>query len=287
MTMRFRCQRAFTLIEMVVVLAVSAVLVAAVAMFLRWPFQSYLAVERRAEMTDIADTALRRIGRDLHVALPNSVRVLAGATTCMEMLPTKTGGRYRSAVDSAGNGDILDFTTADASFDMFGLLPTLPGQAPAAGDLVVVYNLGAAAAGADAYSGNNTNIIAGTGAGSLANESKITLGGAVKQFPFASPGSRFQVISTPVSYVCTPGAVNASGNGTGTLTRVSGYAINAAQSCTPGGTSALLASNVTACNFSYSPGTTMSNGLVSTQLEITQSNETVSLYDEVHISNAP
>jgi MSHA biogenesis protein MshO len=274
--------RGFTLVEMVIVIAITGAIAAAVALFLRWPFQSYLDVARRAAMSDLADTALRRIGRDLRGALPNSVRTtVAGGVTCVEMLPTITGGRYRAAVDAAGNGDILDFNTADASFDMFGPLPALPGQTIAVNQRVVVYNLGAASAGSDAYSGTNTNVIAATAAGSLPNENKITFSGVPQRFPLESPGARFHIISTPVSYACAPGA--------GTLTRYSGYGIGAAQQCPPGGgTAALLANNVSACNIVYTPaGATARNGLVSMQLDITQSNETVTLYHEVHVSNTP
>jgi MSHA biogenesis protein MshO len=284
-------QRAFTLVELVIVLAVTGAMVAAVALFLRWPFQAYLDTARRAEISDIADTALRRIGRDLHIALPNSVRVAnAGGATYLEMLPTITGGRYRAAVDNTGAGDILDFTAADTSFDMFGPFSAQPGQTPVAGNLVVVYNLGAASPGADAYSGSNTNVIASTGAGTLPNESKINFGPGAQRFPLASPGNTFQVISTPVTYTCTPGAVNAAGDGTGTLTRTFGYGITAGQPAPPvGGTIALLANFVTACAITYTQAgsATSRNAIVSLQISITRSNETVSLYDEVHVSNAP
>lgn len=287
-------QHAFTLVEMVIVLAITGAMAAAVALFLRWPFQAYLDTARRAELTDIGDTALRRISRDLRVALPNSVRTaVGGGATCVEMLPTITGGRYRAAVDNAGAGDILDFNVADASFDMLGPLPVLPGQTIAGGlgQRVVIYNLGAASVGSDAYSGTNTNVIAGTAAGTLPNESKITFLGVPLLFPLASPGNRFQVIAGPVSYVCTPGALDASGNGTGTLTRVSGagYGIAAAQACPPvGGAPALLANNVFTCAILYTPvGATARNAIVSMTLAITQSNETVSLYHETHVSNAP
>jgi MSHA biogenesis protein MshO len=283
-------QRAFTLIEMVIVLAITGAIAAAVALFLRWPFQAYLATARHAELSDVADTALRRIGRDLRIALPNSIRIAAaGAATYLEMLPTRTGGRYRAAVDNTGAGDILDFTIADTSFDMFGSFSAQPGQAPVVGDRVVVYNLGAASPGADAYQGTDTNVIANTGAGTLPNESKITFAAGALRFPLVSPGNRFQVISTPVTYACTPGAVNAAGDGTGTLTRTFGYAIAAVQPTPPaGGTTSMLASNVTACTISYTPvGATARNALVSIQIAITRSNETVSLYNEVHVSNAP
>lgn len=285
-------QHGFTIVELVIVIAITGAMAAAVALFLRWPFQAYLDTGRRAGMSDAVDTALRRVARDLRVALPNSARVaVAGGATYLEMLPTITGGRYRAATDNAGAGDILDFTIADLSFDMFGPFSVQPGQAPAAGNRVVVYNLGAASVGADAYQGNNTNTIANTGAGSLPNESKITFAGGSQRFPLPSPANRFQVISTPVTYTCTPGAVNAAGDGTGTLTRTFNYAIAAVQPTPPaGGTTTLLTANVTNCQITYQPAggsATARNGIVSLQLAITLSNETVSLYHEVHINNAP
>ncbi|MDP1682827.1 MAG: prepilin-type N-terminal cleavage/methylation domain-containing protein, partial [Burkholderiales bacterium] len=57
--------RGFTLIEMVVVIVLTSILASVVAMFIRLPVQGYVDTARRAEMTDIADTALRRMGRDL------------------------------------------------------------------------------------------------------------------------------------------------------------------------------------------------------------------------------
>lgn len=274
-------QQAFTLVEMVIVIAATGVMAAAVALFLRWPFQAYLDAARRAELTDTADGALRRIGRDLRVALPNSVRIAAaGGATCVEMLPTITGGRYRAALDNTGAGDMLDFNVADASFDMLGPLPTLPGQTIAPGQRVAIYNLGATSVGSDAYSGTNTNVIAGTAAGTLPNENKIISAPAPQRFPLASPGNRFQVIAGPVSYVCDLAA--------GTLTRVSGYGIAAPQACPPGGTAAPLVNNVTGCDIQYTPlGATARNAIVSMTLALTQSNETVSLYHEAHVSNAP
>lgn len=273
-------QRAFTLVEMVIVIVVTGAMAAAVALFLRWPFQAYLDTARRAELTDAADTALRRISRDLRIALPNSVRkAVAGTTTCLEMLPTITGGRYRAAPDNNKAGDFLDFTIADASFDMLGPLPTLAGQTIVPNQRVAIYNLGAASVGSDAYSGTNTNVIAGTGPGALPNESKITLSGA-QRFPLASPGSRFHVIGGPVTYACNLA--------TGTITRVSGYGIATAQACPPAGTAAPLVNNVSACDFQYTPlGASARNAIVSMTVAITQSGETVSLYFETHVSNAP
>jgi hypothetical protein len=59
---------------MIVVIVITGIIGGIVAVFLRMPVQGYVDSARRADMTDIADTALRRISRDLHSALPNSVR---------------------------------------------------------------------------------------------------------------------------------------------------------------------------------------------------------------------
>ena len=150
--------RGFTLVEAVVVIAITGIVAAAAAAFIAGPVQGYVDTTRRAQLTDIADTALRRISRDLHGALPNSVRLTSnGATFYLEFLQTSGGGRYRAQVDNAGNGDILDFTQPDASFDVLG-----PAVAAAAGNLVVVFNLGIP--GSDAYSGDDSSAVTG-GAG--------------------------------------------------------------------------------------------------------------------------
>jgi MSHA biogenesis protein MshO len=87
------CQRGFTLIEMIVVITITAIISAVVAVFLRAPIQGYFDASRRADLTDTADSAMRRISRDLHLALPNSVRVSSSGNPAIEFLQTRTGGR--------------------------------------------------------------------------------------------------------------------------------------------------------------------------------------------------
>lgn len=261
----FNAQRGFSLIEMIIVIAITAIIGSMVALFLRVPLESYVAQDRRARLTDTADTALRRMTRDIHLALPNSVRVTAaGGVVYLEFLGTRSGGRYRAQ----GGGNILDFTVADNSFDVLG--PAITMQA---GDRIAVYNLGIP--GADAWAGNTLASYTGA-AGNM-----TTLAIAAKQFPRASPGNRFQVVDGPVSYVCNPAA--------GTLTRYWGYAIAAAQptvfaAATP---RALLANRVSACNFAYQPGVTERSGLVSMALDLSLAGETVRLVANTQVSNQP
>jgi MSHA biogenesis protein MshO len=298
MTVVSRFQRGFTLVEAIVVIVIMGIMVAAIALFLRWPFQSYMDTQRRGQMSDLADGALRRISRDLRNALPNSIRVTSAASTCVEFLPTITGGRYRASVSSTGAGDPLDFTVADPSFDMFG---TLPAGLSLAGDMVVVYNLGPTSPGADAYAGNTTRSIVGTAVEpTVSNETKITINPGLTPFPLASPANRFQVIgpaaTAATSYVfsglaCDGAAhVDAQGNGVGTLYRVAGYPITPAPSCPPAaGAQIPLATSVSLCSIQYSLPNNVAarEGLVDMQIGISQSNDPVVMFHEVHVSNAP
>lgn len=270
--------KGFTLIEMIVVMVITGILGGVVALFIKGPVQGYVDSARRAEMNDIADTAMSRITRDLRMALPNSVRIAgacggAGTTCFIEFLPTTGGGRYRSnatggAGSCGGAGDALSIGAADTCFEVLGPMPTF-----AAGNLVVVNNTAA----------NSAYNVADSASWVSNTATAVTV--ASFTFPLGSPGNRFQVISTPVTYVCSP----AAGGVSGTLTRYWGYTILAAQPASVtvapllGAANALLATNVSACNFSLPQG----NALVAMQLTLTKGGENISLYDEAHVANAP
>jgi len=271
--------RGVTLIEMIVVIAITGILAAAVAVFIRRPVEGYVDAARRAELSDIADTALRRITRDLRNALPNSIRVTAaGGVNYLEYLQVSGGGRYRSEVDSGGAGDPLNFTIADATFNVIGPMPAM-----AAGDSIVIYNLNwdPAIVTANAYVGDNRAAYASNTA------TTVTLS-AAKLFPYASPGKRFQVVQFPVTYACDPVG--------GTVRRVAGYAIQAAQpnnvaapplSTAPSNT--LLATSITSCSFTYvaGSGSTQRTGVVSLTLQVEQAGEKVKLFQQAHVNNVP
>ena len=249
------------------VIAIAGAVAAGIASFIVRPVQSYIDAARRAELTDVADTALRRMGRDVRSALPNSIRVTsAGGVQYLEYLQISGGGRYRAQLTTAGTGNILDFTTADTTFDVLGAVPPL-----AAGDRIVVYNLGPGTVESDAYTGNNSTAFTSVAAPT------ITM--SAKQFPFPSPGKRFHVLQYPVTYACNPA--------TGQLRRYWNYAIAAGQPTPPaGGSDALLASSVTACSFTYST-VTQRNGVVSMALTVSQAGESVNLFHQVHVVNVP
>ncbi len=291
----------FTLVEALMVIVITGILAGMIAVFIRVPMDSYVATARRAVLTDSADTAVRRLARDIRLALPNSIRNASNSTQCIEFIPTKLGGRYRSAVDSTnGNGgNVLGFTGINTNFDMLwpndGSLPSQYGIV--AGDVIVVYNDGTAKG--NAYLGTNAIQVSSVSTATAPNSTTITLVSTTAAVPFnnkqltsASPESQFQVIPTQthvVSYYCLNSTLYRY-----TRTLTAAWPLPAdCPTMTGGATAAVLATNVNMsnCSFKYDPpgsSTGLSrSGIVSISLGITQSGESVNLYYETHVNNTP
>ena len=265
-------QRGFTLIELIVVIVITAIVAGMVTVFIRAPVQSYLDVAARAELADAADLATRRITRDVRLALPNSVRVTPDGKY-LELLLTKTGGRYLSEDDdlSVTPGNVLAFDrlTPVVNPNIFSIVGAAPSgvQTIVAGDFIVVNNLGDRPP-VDAYdcSGqcNRAQVASING-----NDVTLVKNRFVEQtLPEPSLSYRFQVVSTVVTYHCAPNA-----NGTGTLTRYAGYAIQVAQpestaALTGAPSAALMANQVAACAFFFDTLPNLQRGLVSVSLTL-------------------
>jgi MSHA biogenesis protein MshO len=287
-----RVPRGFTLVELVVTIAVSSVVVAFMAMFIVTPMTIYTSQTRRAMLVDVADSTLRFIGRDLRAALPNSVRVNASGNA-LELLATADGARYQDSGPLSNPALALDFTAPDGAFATtvpFTQEQVTP-QWTSNTYRLSIYNLGVP--GADAYQTPppTSNVITpATGttitisAGATANQNLVTISPAF-QFALGSPGQRVFLVSGPVSYLWDTAAA--------TLTRYWGYTIASAQPTSAavlnaaGASSTLVASNVTGCQFVLSAGTAQRNGLATLTLQITQSGESVQLLHQVEVVNAP
>ncbi len=270
--------RGFTLMEMVVAIVVTGIVAGMVAVFIKGAIDAYVESTRRARLVEVADTSLRRIGRDLRQALPNSIAVSNSASRFyVEYVQIKGGGRYRWAKETAAD-DELSFAAADASFDVLGPMPTV-----AAGDRIVVGNLGLGSAG-DVYAGNNIATVASVVG------SRITLT-AAKLFPVDSctrsaagavSGCRFYVIDAPVTYECDPVG--------GRLRRYWGYAIRTPAASAPGGGSSadLIASGVNECAFAMDAQPALTRmGIISMRVRIASEGEEVPLFFQAHVSNVP
>lgn len=289
----------FTLIEAIMVIVITGIIAAVVAVFIRSPLEGYLASVRRAELTDTADSALRRLARDVRLALPNSLRTSSGAVNYIEFIMTSTGGRYREATDGSTNGSYL--YASGVVFDALGRTSNTPpdissGEVISPGDYVVVYNLGENYDPANAYAGGNRALVA---SGSplcpgAPQPCRFSLSGnpfPTQSPPLPSPSGRFQVVPGGVKAVmfscpsASPGPFYRYANyGTGFYSTIS--ASIAALSGTP----PLMATNAT-CSVSYSPTTALGrNGLLSITLKLYDpqgSGEYVELFREIHVDNSP
>lgn len=278
-------QQGFTLVELVIVVVLVGVLGGILAMQIAPTMQGYLAISRRAALTDQADTALRRVVQEVRSAVPNSLRL--GDAQCLELVPTIDGGRFRAGPDVAPgrSGDaFLDYDVAATQFDVMTPFTTRP----AVGDLVVIGNQNPG----DVYGGGNVSTITAVAdhAAPDAWMGAHRLGVTPTRIPFGYEDGRFVVVpgdEPAVGYICKDtGLVN--GRGQGVLYRVT-RALSPTQSCEVPAGAPVLASRVASCAFVYSPnqGATQQSGFVQLQLTLADGGESVALTLGAHVSNVP
>src|SRR5262249_4235579 len=152
----------------------------ATAAFFVYPVRQSADLALRAELTDAADNALQRIGREVRLALPNSVR-RDGSHLFLEFLPVRSAGRYRSdpsspAVACDAARDELAFDVTESCFKSIGAIAN--ASTVVAGDSLVLNNYGSG------FSGQNAYDTAGT-----LNRRRVTTA--------ADEGSRERIVYTP------------------------------------------------------------------------------------------
>ena len=273
------CQ-GFTLVELIIVITLTGVVGVLASTIVGRQMEGYIDTTRRAEMIARANMAMQLIARDLRYAVPFSVRINGSA---IEWVPIEGFGRYRK-LPTAGAGDILDFSTTDNAFDVFGPMPGVLSS-----HRVVVGNSAIAASGFNLYQSASDGSVLPAGSHVITdaavtpsiNGSAIELSPAF-QFSQDSVASRFYLVDGPSSYVCSGGEIN----------RFESYALQSTQPTNPSAaplssaSSALLLDSVSSCSFGYT-ATDEQHGLVTLQVELTESGETVSLVRFVHVENRP
>lgn len=292
---RVRVQRGFTLVELVVVMLLSAVLATVVMQFITAPIDVYVDQSRRARLVDAAETVMQRLAADVRLAVPNSIRVGCGGR-CIELLRAVTGGRYRALPP----GDPLSFLPGDLDtrFETLGLLnhaativTSADPDACAEGraSCLVIYNTGFS--GSDVWAGDNSATVTSVGVGppAVVEFDNSRFAGGQTAFPATSPGQRFYITDSAVSFLC-----DAAG---GEIRRYWGYTRRAAHgdvdthaelvALSNPAEHALLADRVAACQFTYAPGTPTRNAVLTIRLALAEAGETVTLLEQVSVSNLP
>ena len=276
--------RGFTLVELIVVIMLMGILASSFMIFFKPAVDAFIDARRRADMTDAADTALRKMAQDIRRAVPNSLNVIDGTTTdgntaCFQVIPTIGGGRYRTDIDILDTS--LPALNADAAAPFRVQILAMQTNVPIRdGDTIVINNQNAD----DVYDGaSRASINAVTGTTPPALE----LGLATNPTTTGYVGGRFQIVASTetgtetraeraLMYTCA----------NNTLTRKTLTNFSKKSACEIDGV--LVAGNVSECTFSYNnAGAT--HGLLTMQLVLRHaaSGESISLGYAIHVDNTP
>lgn len=300
-------QSGFTLIELVVVIVIAGILASMIAVFISRPIQSAVEQDARAALVDQADIALQRLGRAVHRAVPNSVRVPSGSGQRLEILGILEGASYRVRPGSGPSAshntpdDRLNTNTADDEFNILGRFDAAalsPGNTLTDDQRIVIYPTDPTELYQDAAANDPSQELVITPAsigGSFqisllddTDETKVRFSTAF-DFAYGSPQQRLYVTDTPRSFVCD--LTN------GELLMYWDYAIQAGQPdqgdldglvSSGNAQRAVLARNLTGCDFDYTPGTPERAGLVTARLTLSTSRAgVVRLLHQIHVVNTP
>lgn len=289
--------RGFTLIELVIVMVLMGVLASTFMIFFMPTVKGYFDARRRADLTDVADTALRKMNLDIRRAIPNSLNLIdastsGDATACFQMVPSVGGGRYRLGPDTVNDAascasnplgqvgicsrypDNTDLATTAQVFDV--LIST--GQTPAVGDAVVINNQN----GGDVYlaSGGSRAQITAVAAPPNVNFGELRLTIAANPAASGYAGGRYSLVAQgerSVIYSCSGGKLYR--NNPGTFVK--------ANSCPTTGD--VLATDVKSCDFMYDAniGGTQQSGFLWVSLVLERQGEAIRMESGSHVDNQP
>ncbi|MHB1228567.1 MAG: PulJ/GspJ family protein [Desulfurivibrionaceae bacterium] len=254
-------QQGFTLIELIIVVVLLGIVGAMGAGFISEAFKGFFAADIRMEMYEEGKSALVRMEREIHIALPNAVDVstttLSGDTISFgiidETAMAKSGvfGQYEEEHPTGGT-----FIT-----DRSAALET---------GLVSIYNTGwdVFVDGSRIYNISSTN-------GKKMDFAPEIIGSAT---PY---GRYYAIHPEAVRFIVENGVLNRK------TTAVSTGGITLANFNNPQN----MARNVTQITgldfFTYTPGTSTRNSVVTINFAISRNGETVTFHKEVQIRNVP
>jgi prepilin-type N-terminal cleavage/methylation domain-containing protein len=237
--------RGFTLVELVVAIAISGIVVAFAALFISAPVTAYETESRRAAVVDEAAASWPAIESDLDHALPNSLRARRnGSFVALEMLRVEDAARYLAPPSN-------NFTVA-------GVLRGVAVGVDLPNRYLSVNNCGPQPpACPDAYTlgGSMTPAVTVHIDNGAAGEQQLTVN-PVPVFASDSPRKTIYLVSGAVTYLCDETQ--------GTLRRFANYSIAANQ-----------ANRDDAGDFAAFPGTLMATGLTTCDFRASPPNATV------------
>ncbi len=234
----------FTLVELIVSIALIGLLSMAAIPLLRLPLEGWMDATRRATLTTEIDVIHTKLKSDLGQAMPGSVRVrTVGPRVLLEYLEVRASGRYSTVPLTAGAplcpvscggtpgaNDVLEPSCAETCF--VNRSPWNGGTpAVTSTDWVVVNPFTTA---------NNDPYTAALRTPAVAAAANGRVDMVAHSFPGAGALNRFYIVTGPVSYECDAQ--------TRQLTRYWNYPLRPAQPVAfPRANSAVLSTRVQSC----------------------------------------
>lgn len=287
----------FTLIELIITLSIASIISLVVTQLISRPVTAYANLSLRTQLVDAAENSLERMTREIRTALPNSIRI-GCAGKCIEFMRTIDGGKYRQYTP----GNILSFNQAVLDADGFEVLGDLSDPSiittsnnsddcrVGLADCLVIYNTGQI--NHNAFNLDNIATIKNISGSPSVIEFLFPSG--INAFPTSSPGQRFYIVDTPISYICDDSTNHQ-------ITRFENYPItpnhtdvdSSSELLAFGGTrSALVVDKIRSCTFSYNAGSATRSGLLTIRLSLSETmptghTESITLLQQIHVANTP
>jgi prepilin-type N-terminal cleavage/methylation domain-containing protein len=242
-------ERGFTLVELVISIALMAVVGGFGVLILRGPLQSQQAQSLRAAVSGSVGSVQQNLRTVLADALPGSVRVVSnGSVVAVELLQVEARLRLRSAAPPADPAGLLDLLAVDSSFDIVRASPGLALPLDTTSRYLAIGHTGLP--GQSAW--QLVNVISAPGTRiqlsptATVGEWRATLTPGVRYARMPTSAEAY-LITGPQTLLCDRRA--------GTLSLYSGYSIaanqanrdSAAELLAAGATATLLATQLTAC----------------------------------------
>lgn len=280
-------QRGFTLVELILVIVLSAIVGVMVSSVLSRPLEGFVAQSRRAELVDIGAGALNRMQRDIRMAVPGSLRVSADGQA-LELLLIHSGGRYlpnrpldsslnfSATPDAQCNGPLVAGVPACDVLQVFA-----PDLAPPAAGWLVIASSPFSWTPSNPGNITPTNTVftrlpeSDTAAYPGISLIRVTPPGAGGVFAFAAPSAqrRIYFADRVVGYRCSGGQ----------LLRYEHDQLQSTLPATLPATGRLQADRVESCDFRYASA----SGLATLRLNIATVGESIRLAQQVQVNNAP
>jgi MSHA biogenesis protein MshO len=269
--------RGFTLIEMILVITLMGIVGVLISLMASNQMDRYMTSSRRAFLVSAAGAALVLLERDLHSALPNSVRVTTGNT--LEFVPVLQVARYRATLDpSDATSDLLDFTLSDTQFQVLGQLETMP-----AGARAVINHRGVVQDGRYIYrdaAADGSHVISGAVTIQDRPTGDLVVLGGGHRFAEASVGKRVYFVERSVVYLCDSDTRSLMRYRDVPLTETP--MVTGAQLIAAGAVASKALGNVESCSISYQNSAEQA-GLVTISLQLEDAGESVQLLHQVHV----